>query len=168
MSSAERNRELLHQILEGAARIPSAIAGSNEQKIGDFYASCMDEKQINASGTKPLDPEFSRIAAIQNVNEIQAEVARLQSTGTGVLFDFGSMQDAKNSTQVIGGADQGGLGLPDRDYYTKTDDKSKQIRQQYQEHVGKMLHAGWRRCCQSVGRRRKLSSNSRRNLPKRP
>ena len=59
--------------------------------------------------------------------------------GVRALFDFGSTQDAKNSTQVIGGADQGGLGLPDRDYYTKTDDKSKQIRQQYEEHVAKML-----------------------------
>ena len=59
--------------------------------------------------------------------------------GVRALFDFGSTQDEKNSSQVIGGADQGGLGLPDRDYYTKTDDKSKQIRQQYEEHVAKML-----------------------------
>jgi len=67
------------------------------------------------------------------------EVARLQGTGVRAPFDFGSTQDAKNSSQVIGGADQGGLGLPDRDYYTKTDEKSKQLRQQYEEHVAKML-----------------------------
>ena len=136
---AERNRELLHQILERAAANANAAPGSNEQKIGDFYASCMDEKLINAEGIKPLDPEFARIDAIQNTSELQSEIARLQGMGVGALFEFGSTQDAKNSTQVIGGADQGGLGLPDRDYYTKTDDKSKQIRQQYQEHVAKML-----------------------------
>jgi putative endopeptidase len=136
---AERNRELLHQILEGAAANTKASPGSNEQKIGDFYASCMDEKQINASGAKPLDAEFARINGIQSIGEIQEEVARLQGLGVRALFDFGSTQDAKNSTQVIGGADQGGLGMPDRDYYTKTDDKSKQLRQQYEEHVAKML-----------------------------
>jgi putative endopeptidase len=136
---AERNRELLHQILESAAANKQASPGSNEQKIGDFYASCMDEKQINAAGAKPLDAEFALIDAIRSTQELQAEVARLQGMGVRALFDFGSTQDAKNSTQVIGGADQGGLGLPDRDYYTKTDDKSKELRQQYQEHVAKML-----------------------------
>jgi len=136
---ADRNRELLHQILESAAANPNQAPGSGAQKIGDFYASCMDETQINANGAKPIDPEFGRIAAIQSVDELQAEVARLQGLGIRALFDFGSTQDAKNSSQVIGGADQGGIGLPDRDYYTKTDDKSKQIRQQYEEHVAKML-----------------------------
>src|SRR5579862_9093676 len=136
---AERNRELLHQILEASAANKQAPPGSNEQKIGDFYASCMDEKQVNAAGAKPLDPEFARIDAIRNTGDLQAEVARLQAMGVRALFNFGSTQDAKNSTQVIGGADQGGLGLPDRDYYTKTDDKSKELRRQYEEHVAKML-----------------------------
>jgi putative endopeptidase len=99
----------------------------------------MDEKQVNAAGAKPLDAEFARIGSIQNVAELQTEVARLQGMGVGALFEFSSTQDEKNSSQVIGGADQGGLGLPDRDYYTKTDDKSKQLRQQYEEHVAKML-----------------------------
>ena len=136
---AERNRELLHQILEEAATNTQASPGSNEQKIGDFYASCMDEKQINTVGTKPLDAEMARIDGVRNIGELQGEVARLQGMGVRALFDFGSTQDAKNSSQVIGGADQGGLGMPDRDYYTKTDDKSKQLRQQYEEHIGKML-----------------------------
>ncbi len=136
---AERNREQLRQILEAAAANSKALSGSNEQKIGDFYASCMDEKQIDAAGAKPLAPEFGRIEALRGVADVQAEVARLQSMGAGALFEFGSTQDEKDSTQVIGGADQGGLGLPDRDYYTKTDDKSKQIREQYQEHIAKML-----------------------------
>ena len=67
---AERNRELLHQILEAAAANTKATPGSNEQKIGDFYASCMDEKQINAEGAKPLDAELARIGAIQSVAEL--------------------------------------------------------------------------------------------------
>ena len=136
---AERNRELLHQILEEAAANTKASAGSNEQKIGDFYASCMDEKQINAAGAKPLETEFGQINSIRSPGQLQAVIARLQGLGVGALFEFGSTQDEKNSSQVIGGADQGGLGLPDRDYYTKTDDKSKEIRQQYEEHVAKML-----------------------------
>src|SRR5579864_7660418 len=136
---AERNREELRGILESAAADSKAPSGSNEQKIGDFYASCMDEKQINAAGAKPLDPEFGRIAGINNAAGLQSEVAHLQRIGVGALFQFGSTQDMKDSTRVIGGADQGGLGLPDRDYYTKTDDKSKQIREQYQEHIAKMF-----------------------------
>jgi len=136
---SERNREQLRGILEGAAADSKAPSGSNAQKIGDFYASCMDEKQINAAGAKPLEPEFARIAALASVADLQAEIARLQRSGVGGLFNFGSTQDMKDSTRVIGGADQGGLGLPDRDYYTKTDDKSKEIRGQYQDHIAKML-----------------------------
>src|SRR5439155_1746169 len=71
--------------------------------------------------------------------ELEDDVAHLQRLGVNALFRFGSTQDAKNSTQVIGGAAQGGLGLPDRDYYTKTDDKSKQLREQYVQHVAQML-----------------------------
>ena len=135
---AERNREHLHLILENAAASPAA-SGSNQRKIGDFYASCMDEKQIDSEGAKPLGPEFERIGDLHSVSDLQAEVARLQSAGVGALFEFGSAQDKKNSSQVIGGADQGGLALPDRDYYTKPDDKSKQVREQYREHIAKML-----------------------------
>lgn len=136
---AERNRELLHQILEAAAANTKAAPGTNEQKIGDFYASCMDEKAVNAAGAKPLDPEFARIDGIQNVKQLQDEIARLQAMGVRAAFDFGSTQDLKNATQVIGSADQGGLGLPDRDYYTRADDRSKDIRDKYEQHVTKML-----------------------------
>jgi len=136
---AERNREFLHQILEHAASARKASEGSNEQKIGDFYASCMDEKQVEAEGVKPLDSEFDRIAHIGSVPELQMEIAHLQSLGVNALFRFSSTQDAKNSSSVIGGAAQAGLGLPDRDYYTKTDEKSKKLRDQYAEHVTKMF-----------------------------
>jgi putative endopeptidase len=136
---AERNRDDLRQILEKAAANTSAAAGSNERKIGDFYASCMDEKEINAAGTAPLMPELGRIDAIHNTADLQAEIARLHSMGIRAAFNFGSTQDEKKSTEVIGSADQGGLGLPDRDYYTKTDDKSKTIREQYAGHISKMF-----------------------------
>lgn len=134
-----RNREHLRQILENASQDRAATAGSNEQKIGDYYASCMNVTQIDASGAKPLQPEFNRIQAIANANDFQGELARLQMLGIEAVFNFGSTQDEKNSSQVIGGADQGGIGLPDRDYYLKTDDKSKQLRQQYVAHVTKMF-----------------------------
>jgi putative endopeptidase len=133
------NREHLRQILEKASQDRAAAAGTNEQKIGDYYASCMNVSQIDAAGVKPLQPEFDRIQAIASAKDFQAELACLQMLGIDVVFNFGSTQDWKNSFQVIGSADQGGIGLPDRDYYLKTDDKSKQLRAQYVAHVTKML-----------------------------
>lgn len=135
----EKNREVLRQILEAAAANKQAQPGSNEQKIGDFYSSCMDEPKVEAEGVKPLQPELDRIAQIASVRQLQSEVARLQGMGVNTLFRFGSAQDRKDSTQVIGFAAQGGLGLPDRDYYTKVDGKSKAIREQYTAHVARML-----------------------------
>ena len=134
---AERNREALHQILERSAAEKSAAKGSDVQKIGDFYGSCMDEAAIEAQGAKPLKPELDRIAKIASLADLQTEVARLQTSGVNALFQFGSEQDRKKSTDVIATADQGGLGLPDRDYYTKTDEASKKIREQYLAHVTK-------------------------------
>jgi putative endopeptidase len=136
---AERNRELLHQILERASKNPSPQKGSDEQKIGDFYASCMDETAIESQGLKPLQPELDRIDAIASLEDLQKEVAHLHVEGVNAIFGFGSEQDRKKSTSVIASAIQGGLGLPDRDYYTKTDDQSKKIREQYVAHVTKMF-----------------------------
>src|SRR6202040_2554172 len=113
--------------------------GSNWQKIGDFYASCTDETQVETVGLKPLDAEFQRIAEIKDTSGLQAEIARLQHMGVNAVFDFGSEQDLKDSTQVIGGAGQGGLGLPDRQYYVDDDDRSKQIRAGYIQHVANMF-----------------------------
>jgi putative endopeptidase len=134
-----RNRDELRQILEKAAANRNAAAGSNEQKIGDYYASCMNVQQIDAVGAKPLQPEFDRIQAIATASDFQAELARLRTLGVDAIFSFGSTQDYKDSSQVIAGASQGGLGLPDRDYYFKTDAKSEEIRQQYVAHIAKMF-----------------------------
>src|SRR5438445_12706361 len=99
----------------------------------------MNTDVIEAAGIKPIEPEPDRIAATSNFTQLQDEAAHLQSQGTRVLFSFGSEQDDKDSQQVIGGARQGGLGLPDRDYYTKDDGKSRQLRDQYVQHISKML-----------------------------
>src|SRR5258708_9321000 len=135
---ADKNQQNLRQILDEAVNAKAAT-GSNEQKIGDFYASCMGTAGIEAAATKPLERELAAIADIKNLADLQAEAERLQSRGVGALFRFNSNQDAKDSTQVIGGAFQGGLGLPEREYYLKEDDKSKQLREAYTKHVAKMF-----------------------------
>lgn len=135
---ADKNQQNLKLILE-AASTAQATAGSNEQKIGDFYASCMDTTAIEAAGTKPLEPELARIAALKSIANLPALTESLHSRGVGVLFRFNSTQDAKDSTQEIGAAFQGGLGLPEREYYLKQDDKSKSLREAYTKHVAKML-----------------------------
>lgn len=136
---AERNRDELHQILEDARANANAAPGSNGRKIGDFYASCMDEPSVNAAGIKPLDAEFARIDKLSSPGDLRQEVAHLQGIGVSALFEFGSTQDAKNSSQEIAGADQGGLGMPDRDYYTSSDVNMAEVRKKYQTHVSKML-----------------------------
>src|SRR6267143_670188 len=115
----DQNQKNLRQILEDAAKAKGA-PGSNEQKISDFYAGCMDTAAIDAAGTKPIEPELARIANIKNIPDFEAEAARLESMGVGALFRFTSRQDLKDSTLVIGGASQGGLGLPEREYYLNT------------------------------------------------
>src|SRR5271170_8074847 len=133
------NQKQLRGILEDAAANKSAAPGSNERKIGDFYASCMDTASIEAQGAKPLDAEFAQIARLGDKESISALIGHLHSEGVGSLFAFASTQDLMDSTKVTGEADQGGLGLPDRDYYTRTDDDSKKLRGQYVKHVTTMF-----------------------------
>src|SRR5580698_4115781 len=111
----ERTEARLHDILEAAAANTSAAPGSNEQKVGDYYASCLDTKAIDTKGLKPLDEDLQKIAAMHDGASLLETAARLQQNGTGVLFAYGSDQDFADSTQVIGEVRQGGLGLPDRD-----------------------------------------------------
>ena len=135
----DHNEDVLHGILEDAAKDKAAKPGSNWQKIGDFYASCMNESEIESAGISPLEPEFRRIGEIKDAVSLQAEIARLHTEGVPVLFRFGPEQDQKDSTKEIGGARQGGLGLPERDYYLKTDNKSKAIRDGYVQHIANMF-----------------------------
>ncbi len=136
---AEQNNDRLREILDAAASSHSAAKNSNERKIGDFYGSCMDEAKIEAEGTKPLQPEFERIEQLKDLKGLGALIARFHLNGIGSLFNFGAAQDFKNSTQIIANASQGGLSLPDRDYYTKADEKSQQVRSDYLKHVARMF-----------------------------
>jgi endothelin-converting enzyme/putative endopeptidase len=135
---AERNREILRQILEQAS-VPDAKRGPVRQKIGDYYASCMDEKAVDAKGVEPLQPELARLAALRDKSELPEELAHLQRLGVDAVFRFSSDQDYKDATQVIAVADQDGLGLPERDYYFREDAKSAELRKAYVAHVQKMM-----------------------------
>ena len=135
----DKNEDVLRTILDEASKDATAKPGSNWQKIGDYYATCMDEAQIETAGLKPLEPQLRQIADIKDESSLQAEIARLQREGANAVFDFGSEQDFKDSKQVIAAAEQGGLGLPDRQYYRDTDDRSKTLRDQYVEHVTNMF-----------------------------
>jgi putative endopeptidase len=134
----ERNKQALRQILEEAAN-PAPNRDSTTQKIGDYYAACMDEKAIDARGLAPLQPELDRIAKLSAKSQLTAEIAHLHRIGSAPLFGFSSGQDFKDSTSVIAQLDQGGLGLPDRDYYLKEDARSVELRQKYVMHVQRMF-----------------------------
>ncbi len=134
----EHNREVLHRILEQASQ-PTPGRDALTQKIGDYYAACMDVSEIDAKGIKPLEPELQRIRDLKDKAELAPEIAHLHDLGVSALFDFSSAPDFKNSKEEIAQLDQGGLGLPDRDYYLKTDPKSVEIRQKYVAHVQRMF-----------------------------
>jgi putative endopeptidase len=134
----EQNRENLHKVLEKISKTSNA-RGSDDRKIGDFYSTCMDEAAVEAQGAAPLKTELDEIEKIKTQADLQAAIGRLQLSGVDAVFRFGSDQDRKDASEVIAGAYQGGLGLPDRDYYLKTDDDSKKIRDQYLAHVTKMF-----------------------------
>ncbi len=135
----QRNEALLHEILEKDARGEPDPADPYAKKVGDFYATCMDEHKAETASLSALEEELRRVDAIRDARGLAREVARLQARGARAFFGFGSQQDFKDATQVIGGADQDGLGLPDRDYYLKDDARMKELRALYQDHVAKML-----------------------------
>jgi len=138
------NVDYLRHMLEQAAQ-PGRQRTAVEQETGDFYAACMDETAIDQRGLSPIQSKLDAIAKVQSIKDLTPLVANLQFTfrqysyTSSMLFAAGSAQDPDNSEQVIAEVDQGGLGLPDRDYYTKTDDRSKAIRAQYLLHVQKVF-----------------------------
>jgi putative endopeptidase len=135
----DRNRDVLHEILEDAAKDDKAPMDGIKAKVGAFYASGMDEKAIEEAGAKPLKEELDRIAAVKDAAGVAPEIARLHGNGVGAAFNFGAEQDPKDSKRMIAGLGQGGLGLPDRDYYVKDDDETKKMRDAYRVHIEKML-----------------------------
>src|SRR5437763_9463747 len=134
----EKNNDALHDVAERAARETTAT-DPDAKKVGDYYASGMDEATVEVARARPLTDELKRIDGVKDRTDVLKEIAHLHTLAITSLFGFTSGQDDKNSTMVIAQAYQGGLGMPDRDYYTKTDDASKKLRDQYVEHVTKML-----------------------------
>jgi len=135
----DENFQKLKTIMEEAAADTQAVAGSNSQKIGDFYASGMDTNKINAEGVSGLQEEIDLIAKIRTAKDARAVVARLHQYGINPLFNIFKEQDPLKSEMVTVWLYQGGYGLPDRDYYVQNDGRSQEIRAAYQKHLVRMF-----------------------------
>jgi endothelin-converting enzyme/putative endopeptidase len=129
-----RNEELLRDILVAAAEGKAAEGTPHAQKLGDFYGACMDEAKLEAS-LPALKAELAKVTTVKSAKDLAQVVGTLHARSVFPLFHFSSSTDLKDATQMIGEVDQGGLGLPDRDYYSKDDEKSKALRGAYVEHV---------------------------------
>jgi predicted metalloendopeptidase len=131
------NTQELNGILtKYAATDPSRTP--NQQKIGDYYAACMNTALIDQKGLTPLQPLLDKINTVSK-DDLVSLTGELQRINVNVFFGFGEEQDFKDSTKQVAAFDQGGLGLPERDFYTRTGDKDKQIRAEYVDHIAKML-----------------------------
>ncbi len=132
----DRNNEVLRDILEKAA---ASGADADARKSADYYASCIDEKRIDTRAMTPLSADLARIASVTTRARLASVISALHAKGVPVFFGFGSSPDFKDASKVIAAADQGGLGLPDRDYYVKDDEHSRKLRVDYVTHVQRML-----------------------------
>jgi putative endopeptidase len=135
---AEHTEVVLHAMLETAAA-GGASRTPNEQKIGDFYASCVDTETINRDGLQPLQAELARIAALTSKDELPELLAHYQLINVTAFFNFFEQQDFKDARKQIAAVDQGGLGLPERDYYLRTGDVAEKTRAQYVQHITNIL-----------------------------
>jgi putative endopeptidase len=135
----EANFEALHGVLTDAAANARTTKDPNLAKLGTYYGSCMDSTRIESLGAKPLEPELMRIAAIRDRAGLRQGIAHLQAIGVDAGFSFHATQDAKNSSRMIAEAYQGGLGLPDRDYYTREDSASRALVGKYRDHIVSMF-----------------------------
>jgi len=131
----DRNFEVLRRVLES----PSPNGSADARKAGDFYAACMDEAAIERRGLAPVSADLMMLDASRNPDDLPVVVAHLHEFGVPVLFRFGSQSDADEATRQIANADQGGLGLPDRDLYIKDDQWSRDIRLKYTAHIEKVF-----------------------------
>ena len=135
----ERTNLVLKDVLEASARDARTTSDPYTKKLGTFYASCMDSAGADAAGAKPLEGQLRRIQSISTRADLASAIAYFHATGMAPAFNFGSSQDAKNSSHVIIRASQGGLGLPNRDYYTKFDPASERLKTAYVEYLGKLF-----------------------------
>ncbi len=136
---AENNYKALHGLLDSAAGVKNAAAGSAVQKVGDFYRSGMDSVAIDKAGITPLNNIIARINNIKDANGVLAEVALEQMQGIGPLYSFGVSPDDKNVTKELCQFGQGGLGMPGREYYYDKDERTTKIREAYKQYIPKML-----------------------------
>ncbi len=136
---SDRVDERLRSLVEDAARNPDAGPGSLSRKIGDLYRTGMDTGSIERLGLTPLEKELDRINRMSTVSDVQAGIARLVTCGIAPCFGLFAETDPKNSTMMIAGLEQGGLGLPNRKYYLNEDPESEAIRIKYQDHIAKMF-----------------------------
>ena len=136
-SMAERNRTILKDVLEEASNAKDQPAWMKQ--IGDDYTACMDESRIEQLGSKPLQPLFARIDAIKDKRDLARAIAYFHRSAIPMFYNFGAEPDLHDAKKMIAGIDQGGLGLPEREYYFRTDPKSVETRQKYVEHVAKMM-----------------------------
>lgn len=136
----EENNVILKGIFESAAAKKRAPKGSSWQKVGDFYSSGMDTIAIELKGLDPIQEDMERIDALANTTELLDEIARLHSYRITPLFNINAGQDRKNTNEIIVNFSQGGLGLPDRDYYLSEDPRSKEIRNEYFDHIKKVFN----------------------------
>ncbi len=134
----DHNVSVLRSMLDQAAG-GGANRAPNEQKIGDYYSSCMNAPEIDKRGLAALQPELDRIAALQSKEELPAMMAHFELMNVTAFFNFGEQQDFKDARKQIATLDQGGLGLPERDYYLRTGAGDEKIRQQYVEHITNTL-----------------------------
>ena len=134
----DHTQAILHDLLDKLTA-KSAQHTANEQKIGDYYASCMDETAIDAKGLKPMQPELDRIAALRDKKQLTDLLAHYQMINVRAFFAYSEQQDFKDAQKQIAIVDQGGLGLPERDYYFRTGDAAEKTRKEYVEHVANML-----------------------------
>ncbi len=130
----EHTENVLHTMLENAAS-GGASRTANEQKIGDYYASCVDTEAIDKLGLKPLQPDFDRIAALKSKDELPELLGHFQLINVNAFLGFGEQQDFKDARKQIAMVDQGGLGLPERDFYFRTGEVAEKTRAQYVQHI---------------------------------
>ncbi len=136
---SDRNRDVVRKILDETSEKADWPKGTPQQKVSDFYATGMDAAAREKAGAAPLAPTFATIAKLKSADDLPAVLAEMHLSGVNAGFGFRVAQDARNSTRYIGVMNQGGLGLPDRDYYFKDDTKSKDLRDAYRIHVAKIL-----------------------------
>jgi putative endopeptidase len=131
----DKTNDLLHQVVEDAQHDRTAALGSNTQKLGTYYGSCVDSARIEATGLAPIAPLLDMASAVRTSADVQHMIGELHTRGIAAFFGFGATIDAKQSSRFIAYAGQGPFGLPDRDFYTRTDERSRQLRAAYVQHV---------------------------------